>query len=212
MHWFGNWFVKITGWILHVFVYKKKIYYEDKKVQSRKIKGRAIIVSNHTSVWDYPLMMYVFCGRTLRCQIAELMFEKNIFLTFVLKWIGAIRVDRKGHDFSFMVKSEKILSKNGVVLVYPESKIPKEGEERPLPFKPSVVYTALNTDTKIIPVFTNGSYFSKQRTRVIIGKPLDLKDFYDDSLDESTNLDVISKKLRNEIIRLGNELNEKIKN
>lgn len=212
MIWFGNWFVKITGWILHVFVYKKKIYYEDKKVQSRRIKGKAIIISNHHSIWDYPLMMFVFIGRTIRCQVAELMFEKNVFLTFVLKLIGAIKVDRTGHDFSFMVKTEKILNKKGVALVYPESRIPKQNEEKPLPFKPSVVYTALNTGAKIIPIYTNGSYFKKERACVIIGKPIDVRELYDDSIDETSNLEAISQKLRLEIIRLGNELNKKIEN
>ena len=59
-----NWFVKITGYPLEFFYYRKKIYYEDKKHTNRKIKGGALIISNHTDIYDYPLMMYVFPSRT----------------------------------------------------------------------------------------------------------------------------------------------------
>ena len=76
-----NWFVKITGYFVQLFMFKNKIYYEDKSLQSRRIKGSAIIVSNHVTVMDFAVMMFVFYTRTLRCLIAELMFSSNIFLT-----------------------------------------------------------------------------------------------------------------------------------
>ena len=34
-----NWFVKITGWLPYKILVRPKIYYEDKSVQSRKIKA-----------------------------------------------------------------------------------------------------------------------------------------------------------------------------
>ena len=62
---FLNWFVKITGFPGEVVFYRKKIYYEDKKASNRNIKGGALIISNHTDIYDYPLMMYVFPKRNL---------------------------------------------------------------------------------------------------------------------------------------------------
>lgn len=203
---FSNWFVKITGWLPALILLNTKYLYEDKKVQSRKIRGRAIIVSNHTSVYDYLLMIFVFFGRTLRYQMAEVLFKKKALGTF-LKAMGGIYVDRNANNYSFMTKSESILKKGGVVGVFPESRLPLPDEERPLEFKPGAAYLSLVSDTPIIPVYTNGSYFhafsKKKRAVVAIGKPVKAGDMYDESLSEKENLANISAGLRNKIIELG---------
>ena len=54
------WFVKITGVIPQIFYFRKKVYYVNKQKSSRKIKGSAIIISNHKSVFDFALYMFVF--------------------------------------------------------------------------------------------------------------------------------------------------------
>ncbi len=206
MIWFTNWFVKITGFIPQIFAFRKKVYYEDKKVQGRRVKKKAIIMCNHHTVYDYMVIMFVFWTRSLRCLIAEIMFQKNVFLTALLKLLGGIKVERDAHDFSFVNKSLQVLDKNGVIEIFPESRIPKKGEQTPLPFKPSVAYIALNSDAPIIPVYTNGKFFNKERSRIIIGKPIDVKEWYDENLSEKENLSIITEKLREKIIWLKDEL------
>ena len=206
MYWFTHWFIKITGFIPWFFGYRAKIYYEDKSVQDRRIKGKAIVMPNHHSVMDVALHMFVFWGRTLRCLAAELMYKKNIFMTLMLKLLGYIKVDRDSHDFSFLGKAEKVLNKKGVIEIYPESRLARPGEEKPLEFKPSVVYLALSTGAPIIPVYHTGALFKKERALVIIGKPIDVKEWYDDTLGERENIEIICKKLRERVIELGNEL------
>ncbi|MBQ8850028.1 MAG: 1-acyl-sn-glycerol-3-phosphate acyltransferase [Clostridia bacterium] len=201
-----NWFVKITGYFVQLFMFKNKVYYEDKNVQNRHIKGSAIVISNHVTVMDFAVMMFVFYSRTLRCLIAELMFQHNIFFTLLLKFLGSIKVDRGSHDYSFVNKCCKILKKGGVIEIYPEARLPKEGEETPLPFKTSAVYIALESGAPIIPVYNSGHYFKKGRNRVIIGKPIDVRDYYDSSLCHTENLENISEILRQKVIELKNEL------
>ena len=60
----------------------------------------------------------------------------------------------------------------------------------------------------MIPVYTNGAYFSKKRARVIIGKPLYARELADDSLSEKENLERISAILREKIISLEKQLYE----
>ena len=206
-----NWFVKITGYFVQLFLFKNKIYYEDKSVQSRRIKGSAIIVSNHVTVMDFAVMMFVFYTRTLRCLIAELMFNSNIFLTLLLTFLGGIKVDRGSHDYSFINKCCKILKKGGVIEIYPEARLPKPGEETPLPFKSSAAYIALESGAPIIPVYNSGHYFKRGRNNVIIGTPIDVRDYYDSSLSHTENLENISEILRQRVIELKNELEEKTK-
>lgn len=206
IYWLLHWFFKITGFIPQLFAFRRKVYYEDKRVQSRRIKGKAIVMPNHHSVMDVANMMFVFYGRSLRCLTAELMFRKNFFMTLILKMLGCIKVDRESHDFSFLNKAEAILNKGGVVEVYPESRLARPGEEKPLEFKPSVVALALSTGAPIIPVYHNGAMFKKERALVMIGKPIDVRELYDDSLSEGENIDNICKMLRGKVIELGKEL------
>ena len=136
MVWLVNAFVKLTGGLLWVILAKPKIHYEDRSVQGRKIRGKAIVISNHTEVWDYAAMMFLFPGRILRCVVAELMYEKNPFLTFLIKALGSIRVDRNTADFAFLGKCCNVLKKGGVVEFYPEARIQKGDLQELCPLSP----------------------------------------------------------------------------
>lgn len=206
----NNFFVKLTGWPVQFFCFRTKVHYENKKVQNRKIKGKAIVVSNHTSVYDFAVMMFVFWRRALRCQVAEITYDKNPAMKFLLKSLGAIRVDRNGQDFSFVGKSCEILDKKGVVEIYPEARIPLEGEERPLEFKPSAAYIALLSGAPVIPVYTDGSYFKRRRARVIIGTPIDASALCEEGLSEKENIEKINNILREKVIALQHELERQL--
>ena len=203
------WFVKITGFIPELLVFRRKTLYENKKNQSRRIKGRALIVSNHTSVFDVASAMFLFPFRDLYFITAELMFQKNKLFSWFLKRIGAIKVNRNVYDFKFVDESVKFLNKNKVVLVYPESRLPLKDEERPLPFKPSTVLIALKTHAPIIPIYTDGNYFNSKRNNVIIGEKIYLDTYYDNNKSEKENVIELNNLLRNKIIDLGNILNER---
>lgn len=203
-----NAFVKITAWPVQFFCFRTKVYYEDKSVQSRGIKGKAVIISNHTSVFDYAVYLFVFFTRTLRVQMAEVLFNYKLLGLF-LKMMGGIYVNRDTRNMSFVSKSVDILDKGGVVGIFPESRLPLKGETKPLEFKTSAAFIALSAGAPVIPVFTNGSYFNKKRARVIIGKPMDLTEYVDSSLSEKENLTNASEAMRNKIIELERLLNEK---
>ena len=201
-----NWFVKITGYILQLFIFRIKVFYEDKAAQGRKIRGSAIVVSNHSSLFDFGVMLFVFWRRTLRCVVAELMYEKNFFMSLFLNAAGCIKVDRNNHDISFVEKCKKLLDKGGVIEVYPESRLPTEDDVGLMEFKPSTVYLALESGAPIIPVYNSGKYFGKDPIHVIIGKPLYLRDMYDDNLSQKENVEKLNEFLRGKIIELGKEL------
>ena len=141
--------------------------------------------------------------------MAEVLFNKNIFLKVFLKALGGIRVNRDLSDFSFIDKSKKVLDKGGVVGVFPESRLRKEGEDDLLDFKPSITYLALESGAKIVPVYTKGNYFAKGRSKIIIGKEIDVLDYIDTNKTDKENIDIITKILREKIKELGKMLDEK---
>lgn len=203
-----NAFVKITGWPAQFIVFRTKVSYQDKLKQSRRIKGAAIIVSNHTSVFDYACMLFVFFSRTLRYQMAELLFDKKPLGSF-LKLMGGIYIDRNGSDLGFMNESARILKKSGVVGVFPEGRLPLKTETPPIAFRPGAAYLALSTGVKIIPVYTNGAYFTLKRARVVIGEPIDPAEFDDRTRSDRENIERLTDALRTRIIELRDMLNEK---
>ncbi len=202
---FTNAFVKITGWLPQFLCFRTKVSYEDKSVQGRRIKGPAIIISNHTSIYDYAVMIFVFITRTLRYQMAEVLFEKQPLGT-LLKCLGGIYLDRYGTDTGFMTESAIILQKGGVVGIFPEGRLPREGETPPIEFLPGAAYLAMNTGVKVIPVYLNGSYFRFRRARAVIGKPMDPEEFRDPARTERENITAFAAAMREKVI----ELEEKV--
>jgi len=205
-----NCFVKLTGWLVWSFLAKPKIHYEDRSVQGRKIRGKAIVMPNHTDVWDFAAMMFLFPGRSLRCVVAELMYEKNALMSLFLRFLGTVRVDRNNNDFGFISKCVRILDKNGVVEFYPEARLPLKGQKELSPFKPSIALLALESGAPVIPVYTDGRYFSKARNHIVIGKPIDVRQLYDDGRSEKENIAAITEFLRGKINELNEQLHEEL--
>ena len=114
--------------------------------------------------------------------MADLLKEKNFFLTLFLKMNQGVFVSREVQDLGFIRKCERILNKGGVVQIFPEARIANDDEERPLPFTPSFVYMALKCNAPIIPLYSSGNYFKiKERTKTAIGKPIYASELYDKS-------------------------------
>lgn len=204
---FMNYFTKFTGWLPEQMILRPKVLFENKKVQRRRIRGAAIIISDHHSVYDYLAYMFVFFWRTLRFQMAEVLFKKKGLGRF-LRALGGIYVDRDSHDFTCLTKSEAILRRGGVVGVFPEGRIPTEEEARPLPFKSGAAYLAYATGVQVIPAVTNGCYFTKHRTVVLVGTPIDPKEYIDDSLSEKENVRRLTAVFEEKIRSLEKQLNE----
>jgi len=209
-----SFFVKLSGLPTQHFYFKKKIYCEDNDKRLRKIKGPAIIVSNHTSVYDYPLVLYTFFNKTIRVLVGETMYTHSKHLNRLLNIMGAIKVDRKNYDFSFISRASECLKKKQIVLIYPESRLhTKDDKDELLPFAPSYVYLAIKNNVPIIPIYTNGIYgkTKKQKhdvARLIIGKPINVNKLIDDNKSEKENINGINDYVKDYIVKLCNDLSK----
>ncbi len=206
------WFVKLTGLIPQIFYFRKKVYYVNKNFSNRRIKGSAIIVSNHKRLFDFALYMYLFFFRDIYTVVGEVMFNKGKLFGWFLKKIGCIKVERESADFSFLNKCISLLNKGKVIEIYPEARLPLKEETTLNEFKPSFVYLALESNSPIIPVYTNGSYAKKTRTKVIIGEKIYASDLYDDNKSEKENIDYICNYVKDYISNLEKIINEKEEN
>lgn len=201
---FCNWFTKLTAFPVQLVCFRTKTVYEDREAV-RALKGPVLLVSNHTSVFDYAVYLFVFFFRTLRTVMAEVLFQKPV-LGIYLKCMGGIRVDRAAREFGFVEEALGILEKGGTVLLFPESRLPLPGETRPLPFKDSAAFLALRSGVPVVPLYTNGSYFRWKRARVVVGRPVLPAEWISEGTAEKEAVRLVSGKLRETVAELGKRL------
>jgi 1-acyl-sn-glycerol-3-phosphate acyltransferase len=166
------WFVKITS-APFLFLYFK-LRLKGKK-RAGKIKGRVIIIGNHTSTWDPVLMNYVFPLKRIYFMTAQRMFTYKAIFNWFLKTMGAYPTDRQKADLSAIEKSNELLAKEKILGIFPEGKRSLTGEM--LPFKPGFVIVALNSGAPIIPLYHMGKYGWFHRQKVVVGERIYLKDY-----------------------------------
>ena len=167
-----RWLALLSAWPVQLLVFKRKTYYEDRRVQGRRVRGKALIVSNHFSVFDYMVNLFLFPFRKLYVVYWP---QNSKRIRWGMKFFGGIVSDRDVMSLRFMDESVKVLEKGRVVQIYPEAYISEDG--RMDEFKPSYVLIALRAEAPIIPVITDGQYGLFKRVHLIIGKPIDLWDY-----------------------------------
>lgn len=201
-------FVQLTGFIPTRIFLRPKLYYMNKESQGKKLPAPCILMSNHKSLMDFVLYMNLYPFRTLRFLIAEVMFNKGKMFSKFLFAIGGIFVNRDAKDFSFVAESLKVLDNGGTIGIFPESRLPVDG--KPWPFKPSVVIIALRTDAPIIPMYTDGAYSLKNRTRVMIGEKIYIRDYCKEDDPSPEEITRLTKLLEDKTMELGEELKKRV--
>lgn len=171
-----RWFAIIQGFWLYWLFFKRKTYYEDgnRKKRSRRFKGAKLIISNHVSVLDYILNMYVVLPRKLWVVASEHAY-RNKLQGFGMKFFGGIPCDRRIRSMRFVEQSVKVLKRGGVVQIFPEGMERYDGLVGP--FYPSYLVIAHRGDAPIIPIVTDGCYGFCKRTHILIGNEINVKDY-----------------------------------
>lgn len=170
-HGFWLMIAKITGLLPAWLFFASKVYYADGAPRGGRLPRPCLLMSNHTSLMDFPLYLLIFWRYTLRFLMAEVLYRNRLLAT-LLNWLGGIRVEREAFDLGFVSKSLDVLDRRGIVGVFPQGRLPVKGQK--WPYKPGIVWIAMHTDAPIVPVYTAGGYGLFRRARVIVGAPFTL--------------------------------------
>lgn len=170
----------------------------------RRLPKNCILVSNHRSLLDFPVYLLVFPFRTVRFLTAEVLFNKNKFMSFLLYSLGCIRVDREGKAFGFVSEALEVLDTKQTLGVFPEGRLPVGG--KPFPFTVSTAFIATHADSLIVPVYTDGNYGLLKRCNVVIGEAFDLKAYCKEGLSEQQQLEQLTQLLRQKVYDLADEI------
>lgn len=162
-----RWLIKITSLIPSIFFLGFRRYFIGGKINTVAYKGPLIIVSNHRSFMDFPIMVKMFALRRVYVVVSELLYASSPFMRFILNVMGVIKADRFSGNPEFINKSIDILNKGGIVLIYPEGII--ETTDELCEFKRSAALISIQTGVPILPVYHNGERGFLKKDKCFIG-------------------------------------------
>ena len=167
--------------------------------------GKAVIVSNHFSFVDPIFFLRLKNNDTIHILAKKELFEKKLISKF-LKSFNGIPIDRENPGINSIIQVTKALKNGDKVGIFPEGTRNKTKSNLPLNFKGGSVVFALKAKCPIIPVMMLKKARLFRKTRIIVGKPIYLDEYYDKklSVDEINDLGTL---VRNKMIEIQTELN-----
>ena len=164
--------VRITGAPGLLWYRPKKIY--ESEAAKKKIRGPAIIISNHTGVIDPLYIMLVIWYRRHRFICKTELTESRA--GFWLKLFRCIPIDRENASFSTMREIVSVLKDGQIVSMFPEGQV--GGDDSPAAFKSGMVLMSLRSGAPIVPVYIKPRKRFFERVTAVIGEPFSVCEKY----------------------------------
>ena len=190
--------MKITGAIPTLLWFRLKLLYPFGKP---KIRGGVLISANHISYLDPIIICTVFKWRRIHSLATKDLFQKKGMAKF-LRLMHCIEVDKENFSIASFHTVVELLSDGKAVSIFPEGQINNTGNnESPLAFKSGVTLMAHKSGAPILPVYIVKRDKWYQRQKVVIGRPIDVKERLG-AFPSVESLSSVSALIREEEIKL----------
>lgn len=200
-------FVKFT-WIPFLRLtqpLKIRFFNQEKKMPS--IKGRAIIISNHTWWMDPIVLILTFWKRRLHSLAAIEVLGPSRLAAWVRKRMLFVDVDRSKLDIRSFNNCVDLLRDEQCLLIFPEGRFVFEDEIQP--FKGGTALMALQTDAPIYPIYLFGRYKLFKPIHIAIGDPIDAKTIITGTPD-AESIRLLNETMRDRVCELRSWLEAEI--
>ncbi len=131
-----------------------------------------LIVSNHSSYGDPPLLGLVFPYQI--CFVAKELFSKKFFTNKLFTALGVVFLNKDESDLTAMRTVIGVLKQNKAVAIFPEGH--RNKDQRISEFKQGAAFIAYRAGVKIIPVAISNScdFFRFWRHNIVVnvGEPI----------------------------------------
>ena len=169
--------------------------------KNSRIKGKAVVISNHLSMWD-PLLIAVIIRRQIFWMGKAELFKSKIASMF-FKAMKAFPVRRGEGDLAAIRHAFRVLRDGKLFGIFPEgTRIKSKDISR---FEPGTAMIALKNDAPVLPIYIKGNYKLFRRMKVIIGNPIHLADYVGAKTDTAT-VEAASRFLEDKLIDLRNTM------
>ncbi len=168
-----------SGWPLFLWFRVKKIYIsEDAK---RKIKGGALIISNHILYSDAMVLHCAFWYRRIQFIVMKELFS-NKLSSFFYRNCGCIPVDRDKPTLKTFREVVQRLEGGNVITIFPEGHVSFSNNNPMGSFKSGAVLMAHQANVPIIPVYREIRPNIFRRQRIVFGNPINLRKQFGDNI------------------------------
>ena len=167
-------FTKITAGIPGLIWHRPKVMYASEEAK-KKIKGGAILISNHVGFLDPVYMMYAVWYRRHRFICMKEIMESK--LGWLLKCFHCIPIDRENFSMESFREITGHLKNGDLISMFPEGHI-NDGSGQLKAFKSGMILMAVKSGVPIIPMYIKGRDHWYQRFQMIIGEPVDINQMY----------------------------------
>ena len=158
--------------------------------------GGAVLVSNHFMALDCGFIVKAYDKDVYFLAKNEL-FKNKLFAKLINSY-GAIAIDRQNPDMKSLLAAVRVLKDGHKLAIYPEGTRNKTGTNELQEIKGGTVVFAVKAKCPIVPIMLLSKPKPFRKTKMIIGKPFTLEEFYGQKLtDEVINEmgDVIKRKM-----------------
>lgn len=170
---------------------RPKVYYVEPPKHRRKLDSPSLLIINHTSHLDGPVVTTVFRKNKIHNLAAKDRFEQRGF-GFFLRNTRCIPIDRQNADLSWIHESIKIIQQDKEsVAIFPEG---RHGEHRKqLPFHPGAAMLATVSQAPLVMVYIDGPVkILGPRARLIVSPQFHLapptQEMNSDYINEQTEM------------------------
>lgn len=194
--WFLLDFLKLIAWPTFVLFLRTKKYYES-ETSTTKIKGPAVIISNHPSIWEPPVILHTFFRRRVFFLIHKTVYHRNRFMAWIYKKAGCITIDKEDFDINFFFEITQRLNEGEIVTIFPEGTF--SDADAILPFKSGAIMATLHAGVPIIPVYVKGERNLFPRKKIMIGDPINPLKYTNNTMPSIKEIEAFSDMLRNKV-------------
>ena len=167
LHCFPMDFARICCSPLLFFFRIKKLYVTP--VAKKKIRGGAIIASNHTRFLDPLMLCAAFWYRRMFYLTANTVMS-NKTIKFLLKKLGCIEINREICDINSIRQTVTLLKSGQVISIFPQGGISRDDNMDSI--KSGIVLMAMQAKVPIIPVYMHHKVKPKNQNCIVIGEPI----------------------------------------
>ena len=165
-----------------IWLRPKKLY--ESKVAKKHIRGGAVLVSNHTNIFDPIIMHCAFWYRRL-----HIIAMKELFNTKFSNWFFrnalCIPVDRQNFNMNTYRVAVDVLLDKRPLGIFPEGGINRD-DTTVNTFKSGAVMMALKGKAPIVPVYIAPRKKWHSRAIIVVGEPIDLNTLCGGKMDLKT--------------------------
>ena len=193
--------VQYLAFIPGKIIYPCKIYGKENLK-----KGKAVLTMNHTSNLDAVNIVLGTFEKKYFLAKKEL-FKNKLFGAFI-KAMGGIKIDRQSADVGAIKNALKVLKNNKKLIIFPEGTRNKSDNVELGEVKSGAAMLAIKAKAPIIPVWVYNRPHAFRMTKILIGKPYELDEFYGAKITEEV-LDKASEIVSQKLNQLKQQAEEK---